>query len=232
MHYVDWFHSYGFNLRADVDQLNFVLDLFTPPDLVHNVWNDSAAGTGKTALTVMSAYNILDRGLFGINKIIYIRAPFGTANLGFLPGDIHDKTAPFFAPLQEALDRIQPGLYEKLSRNDPKNKVFPQLFARSTAFERGLTYDHAFVILDEAQNFTLLELQTILTRITDNCKVAIIGSHRQVDNPKALIHPHQTAFEYYMNHFRAFPTSRFHTLRRNYRGKFAQHADNIQKIVS
>lgn len=227
MHFVDWFQAYGFNLRADVDQLNLVQDFYEPLNRVHSVWTDSPAGTGKTQLTVMAAYHILDQHIHNINKIIYIRAPFATVNLGFLPGTEKDKTEPFFAPLQEALDRIQPGLCEKLSRSDPKNKVFPQLFMRSTAFERGLTYENAFVIIDEAQNLTLLEFRTILTRITDNCKVAVIGSHRQVDNPKAYISKDFTAFEAYMNHFRTFPTARFHTLRRNYRGKFAQHADEI-----
>lgn len=101
---------------------------------------------------------------------------------------------------------------------------------KTTLYAKGVNWDKAFVIIDEAQNFDLDELQTVLTRCSDNCKVVLIGSIRQNDNRKVRKYNGLTPFEVYMKHFEDKPVA-YHTLVTNYRGWFSDHADNVGETV-
>ena len=135
------------------------------------------AGTGKTYTAVALAVKALKNK--EIKRIILARpAVEAGENLGFLPGDLKEKIDPYLRPLYDALDdMIQP---EKLKQH-LENRVIE---IAPMAFMRGRTLDNAYVILDEAQNATDLQLKMFLTRMGPNAKFIVTGDLSQIDLPK------------------------------------------------
>ena len=134
------------------------------------------AGTGKTYTAVALAIRALKNKL--VKKIILTRpAVEAGEHLGFLPGDMKDKVDPYLRPLYDALDDMLP--MEKLNFFIT-NRVIE---VAPLAFMRGRTLDHAFIILDEAQNCTTTQLKMFLTRIGPNAKAIITGDLSQIDLP-------------------------------------------------
>jgi phosphate starvation-inducible PhoH-like protein len=135
------------------------------------------AGTGKTYLAVASAVDAFEREL--VERIILTRpAVEAGERLGFLPGDLTQKIDPYLRPLYDALydlmghDRVAK-LYEKRAI-----EIAP------LAFMRGRTLNHAFIILDEAQNTTPEQMKMFLTRIGIGAKAVVTGDITQIDLPK------------------------------------------------
>lgn len=126
------------------------------------------------------------------------------------------------------MDHVQPGLYHKWSNSDDKGSK--KVYAFTSAFERGVTYKNAFVIIDECQNMELYELQALYTRCDDSCKIVSIGSTRQVDNQKLKKIAGLTPFEVYMEHFKGYKAT-YHKLETNYRGEFSKIADKVMETV-
>lgn len=135
------------------------------------------AGTGKTYTAVAMAVRALKLGL--VSRIILTRpAVEAGENLGYLPGDLKDKIDPYLRPLYDALDdMIHP---EKLA-GYMQNRVIE---VAPLAFMRGRTLDHAFIILDEAQNTTETQLKMFLTRLGPSAKCIITGDLSQIDLPR------------------------------------------------
>lgn len=134
------------------------------------------AGTGKTYLAVALAVSALKKGL--VKKIILARpAVEAGENLGFLPGDFQEKIDPYLRPLYDALDEMLPT--EKLRIYIEKGivEIVP------LAYMRGRTLNNAYVILDEAQNATALQMKMFLTRLGANSKAIITGDITQIDLP-------------------------------------------------
>lgn len=134
------------------------------------------AGTGKTYLAVALAVSALKKGL--VKKIILARpAVEAGESLGFLPGDFQEKIDPYLRPLYDALDEMLPS--EKLRGYIEKGivEIVP------LAYMRGRTLNNAFVILDEAQNATDLQMKMFLTRLGANSKAIITGDITQIDLP-------------------------------------------------
>ncbi len=134
------------------------------------------AGTGKTYLAVALAVSALKKGL--VKKIILARpAVEAGESLGFLPGDFQEKIDPYLRPLYDALDEMLPT--EKLSGYIEKGivEIVP------LAYMRGRTLNNAYVILDEAQNATALQMKMFLTRLGSNSKAIITGDITQIDLP-------------------------------------------------
>lgn len=135
------------------------------------------AGTGKTYTAVALAVRALKNRL--VKKIILTRpAVEAGERLGFLPGDLKDKVDPYLRPLYDALDDMIPR--EKLT-NLVQNHVIE---IAPLAFMRGRTLDNAFIILDEAQNATSVQLKMFLTRIGPSAKCIITGDLTQIDLPR------------------------------------------------
>jgi len=135
------------------------------------------AGTGKTYLAVASAVDAFERDM--VERIILTRpAVEAGERLGFLPGDLTQKIDPYLRPLYDALydlmghDRVSK-LYEKHAI-----EIAP------LAFMRGRTLNHAFIILDEAQNTTPEQMKMFLTRIGIGAKAVVTGDLTQIDLPK------------------------------------------------
>lgn len=134
------------------------------------------AGTGKTYVAVALAVKALKNRL--VKKIILTRpAVEAGENLGFLPGDLKDKVDPYLRPLYDALDDMLP--IDKLNYF-MTNRVIE---VAPLAFMRGRTLDHAFIILDEAQNASPLQLKMFLTRLGPSAKCIITGDLSQIDLP-------------------------------------------------
>lgn len=134
------------------------------------------AGTGKTYLSVALAVASFKNHL--VSKIILSRpAVEAGESLGFLPGDFREKIDPYLRPLYDALEDMMP--YEKLKFHIERN----QIEIVPLAYMRGRTLNNAFVILDEAQNATALQMKMFLTRLGANSKAIITGDITQIDLP-------------------------------------------------
>ncbi len=135
------------------------------------------AGTGKTYTAVALAVRALKNK--SVKKIILTRpAVEAGESLGFLPGDLKEKIDPYLRPLYDALDDMIPA--DKLTYY-MANRIIE---IAPLAYMRGRTLDNSFIILDEAQNTTDLQLKMFLTRIGPNAKAIITGDLSQVDLPK------------------------------------------------
>ena len=134
------------------------------------------AGTGKTYLATTLACNALMDGT--TDRIIITRpAVEAGEELGFMPGDLSEKFAPYFAPVRQVLERrLGRGAVEMYLKNE-KILILP------LAHMRGWTFDDAFVVLDEAQNTSPAQMKMFLTRIGDRTKVVVDGDLSQRDLP-------------------------------------------------
>ena len=146
------------------------------------------AGTGKTYLAVALAVSIMLEGK--IDKIILSRpAVEAGENLGFLPGDLKEKVDPYLRPLYDAL-------YEMLPAEQVDKKIsLGEIEIAPLAFMRGRTLSNAFVILDEAQNTTPMQMKMFLTRLGENSRMVVNGDLSQVDLPRGTISGLRDALE-------------------------------------
>jgi phosphate starvation-inducible PhoH-like protein len=138
------------------------------------------AGTGKTYLAVACAVDALERST--VQKIVLTRpAVEAGERLGFLPGDMAQKVDPYLRPLYDALHELMG--YERVQKAFERQ----QIEIAPLAFMRGRTLNHAFVILDEAQNTTPEQMKMFLTRIGFGSKAVVTGDVSQVDLPRTQL---------------------------------------------
>ena len=142
------------------------------------VFGVGPAGTGKTFLAVAHGAGLLLRG--EVERLIVSRpAVEAGERLGFLPGDLTEKVDPYMAPVWEALTDILGA--EQLRRRREKGEIE----VAPIAFLRGRTLAHAFVICDEAQNATRLQMKMVLTRLGEGARMVVTGDPSQIDLPNA-----------------------------------------------
>lgn len=146
------------------------------------------AGTGKTYLAVAMAVSLLMGGK--VDRIIVSRpAVEAGERLGFLPGDLREKIDPYLRPLYDAL-------YEMLPAEQVMNRLSNgEIEVAPLAFMRGRTLSNAFIILDEAQNTTPVQMKMFLTRFGENSRMVVTGDPSQVDLPKGQPSGLQDAIE-------------------------------------
>ena len=134
------------------------------------------AGTGKTFLAV--AFAVAAYKNRRVKRIILSRpAVEAGESLGFLPGDLKEKIDPYLAPLYDALNELMPAVNLKSLLSKRTVEVIP------LAYMRGRTLDNAFVILDEAQNCSAMQMKMFLTRLGPNSRAIITGDKTQMDIP-------------------------------------------------
>ncbi len=137
------------------------------------------AGTGKTYLAVAVGVNMLISG--HVDKIILSRpAVEAGEKLGYLPGDMKDKVDPYMQPLYDALNDFLPGKQSAKMMEEKVIEIAP------LAFMRGRTLSNAFVVLDEAQNATTMQMKMFLTRLGQGSRMVITGDRTQIDLPRGV----------------------------------------------
>ncbi|MHA6264488.1 PhoH family protein [Arenibacterium sp. CAU 1754] len=137
------------------------------------------AGTGKTYLAVAVGVNMFIQG--HVDRIILSRpAVEAGEKLGYLPGDMKDKVDPYMQPLYDALNDFLPGKQLAKLIEEKRIEIAP------LAFMRGRTLSNAFVVLDEAQNATSMQMKMFLTRLGEGSRMVITGDRTQIDLPRGV----------------------------------------------
>ena len=166
--------NHGKVIRAKTPNQKKMVEAMQTNDIMFAI---GPAGTGKTYTAVALAVKALKNK--EIKRIILARpAVEAGENLGFLPGDLKEKIDPYLRPLYDALDDMIPAEKLKSYLETRVIEIAPM------AFMRGRTLDNAFVILDEAQNATDLQLKMFLTRMGPHAKFVITGDLTQIDLPR------------------------------------------------
>lgn len=166
--------SYGKPIRVKTLGQKIYVDSVKNHDVVFGI---GPAGTGKTFLAVTLAVTALKRGQ--VKRIILTRpAVEAGESLGFLPGDLKEKVDPYLRPFYDAL-------YQILGKEQTSRLMEREIIEIAPlAYMRGRTLDDAFVILDEAQNTTIMQMKMFLTRLGFNSKMIVNGDVSQIDLPK------------------------------------------------
>lgn len=166
--------SYGKPIRVKTLGQKIYADSVKNHDVVFGI---GPAGTGKTFLAVTLAVTALKRGQ--VKRIILTRpAVEAGESLGFLPGDLKEKVDPYLRPVYDAL-------YQILGKEQTSRLMEREIIEIAPlAYMRGRTLDDAFVILDEAQNTTIMQMKMFLTRLGFNSKMIVNGDVSQIDLPK------------------------------------------------
>ena len=165
------------DLRARTANQGNYLENIAAHDITFGI---GPAGTGKTYLAVACAVDALERS--AVQRIVLTRpAVEAGERLGFLPGDLSQKVDPYLRPLYDALHELMG--FERVQKAFERQ----QIEIAPLAFMRGRTLNHAFVILDEAQNTTPEQMKMFLTRIGFGSKVVINGDVSQVDLPRTQL---------------------------------------------
>jgi phosphate starvation-inducible PhoH-like protein len=164
----------GLVIKARTANQRKMVDSISKNDIIFAI---GPAGTGKTYTAVALAVRALKNK--EIKRIILTRpAVEAGENLGFLPGDLKEKIDPYLRPLYDALDDMIPAEKLKIFLENRTIEIAP------LAFMRGRTLDNCFVILDEAQNATDLQLKMFLTRMGPTAKFIVTGDVTQIDLPR------------------------------------------------
>lgn len=164
----------GIVVKARTANQRKMVDSISKNDIIFAI---GPAGTGKTYTAVALAVRALKNK--EIKRIILTRpAVEAGENLGFLPGDLKEKIDPYLRPLYDALDDMIPADKLKVFLENRTIEIAP------LAFMRGRTLDNCFVILDEAQNATDLQLKMFLTRMGPTAKFIVTGDVTQIDLPR------------------------------------------------
>lgn len=214
---------YGLNL--DEYQENFRDAIWSPETIA--VFCDAKAGTGKTTIALGTANLLVQYGFY--DGIVYIVFPTNEMKQGYLPGTQEEKTAPYIQPLIDACIScgLEPSIVIKSDDNiqaQKEGRSYIEYMAET--YMRGINLDHKVIILDEASNAYGDVLRKVLTRIHDNSKAIVIGSHVQCD---LLKHSERSGFVPYINAFKEAndPRVKVCELKKNYRGWFSTFCDEV-----
>ena len=182
------------------------------------------AGTGKTLLAVAAGlYATLERKLY--RKLLVSRPtmPMGK-DLGFLPGTLQEKLSPWMQPIYDALDLISS---ERKDGHKSREmlETNEQIAVEALSFIRGRSIHHQFMIIDEAQNLTPLEVKTIITRVGHGTKIVLTGDIYQIDNP--YVDATSNGLSKTVNKFRPYGLAAHINLQKGVRSELAELAANI-----
>ncbi|MEP0368343.1 MAG: PhoH family protein [Cyclobacteriaceae bacterium] len=167
------FGTRGVKIAAKTKNQKELVDAVGKNDLVFAI---GPAGTGKTYVSVALAVKALKNK--EVKKIIITRpAVEAGENLGFLPGDLKEKIDPYLRPIYDALNDMIPSEKLKFYMENGVVEIAP------LAYMRGRTLNNAFILLDEAQNTTPMQIKMFLTRMGPSSKVIITGDKSQIDLP-------------------------------------------------
>ena len=177
------------------------------------------AGSGKTFLTLMAGIDALFSGKY--DRIVVTRSiqPVGR-ELGYLPGDINEKMGPWMAPI---LDNFKHHFKDKVYFECMIEKG--QIEIAPLSFIRGRTFNNVYLIVDEAQNATIHELKTIITRLGENSKIVLMGDTDQIDTP--YIDKRSNGLAIVIEKFKSSKLSAHIHLKRGERSEIATYASKV-----
>lgn len=173
-------------LKLRIDDLRTFEPLTENQEKVYKAWNEDnhlvltgSAGTGKTFSAVyLGLEQVLDKGN-QLEKVVITRSIVPTREIGFLPGSMEEKMEPYSGPYRAICTELfqDSKAYDKLVEQDAIEFL-------STSYIRGTTFNDAVIIVDEMQNLTFHELDSVITRIGQNCRIIFCGDYLQSDFTK------------------------------------------------
>lgn len=202
----------------------FAVDALTRPT-IPLVTMTGKAGTGKTLLALASAIAVRKdyRQIFVARPLV----PLSNKDMGYLPGDIESKLAPYMQPIWDNLKIIQ----NQYSEDDRHFQQIDQMVKENKlvieplSYIRGRSLQKIFFIVDEAQNLTPHEIKTIITRAGDDVKIVITGDIHQIDHP--YLDSESNGLSYLIDHFRGQPLYSHINLEKGERSELAELASNL-----
>ena len=212
---------YGFDL--DADQTNFRDSIWNPNKKI--IFCNAKAGSGKSLISFATANLLYEYGLY--DGIVYIVSPYGESKQGFLPGSITEKSEVYFEPLYQAIVKCNlfpmRVIYDESMVSETKGSGYVKCLTHT--YLRGTNFENKVVILDETQNYSFADLKKALTRVSDSCKVIVIGHTLQKDTYDTT-----DAFERYIRYYESMndPRVAICKLTKNYRGWISQTADELE----
>ncbi len=195
-------------------------------DRIHLVTLLGKAGTGKTLLALAAAMHLVlkrhhYRGILACRPIV----PLGR-DLGYLPGDVERKLAPWTKPIVDTVEFLLDVGGPFKGHMDCDSLIRAGLLEiQPLTYIRGRSIANRFVIIDEAQNLTPLEVKTVITRMGEAAKVVLTGDPWQIDNP--YVDGNSNGFTYLVNRFRGQPIAAHVELRKGERSSLAELAANL-----
>jgi PhoH-like ATPase len=219
---VDKTNIYGINPR-NAEQ-SFAVDALINPD-IRLVSMTGKAGTGKTLLALASALHVKKnyRQIFIARPIV----PLSNKDIGFLPGDVESKLAPYMQPLWDNLKVIQ----DQFPENDKQHTAIDtmvkdqKLVIEPLSYIRGRSLQRIFFIVDEAQNLTPHEIKTIITRAGEGAKVVFTGDIYQIDHP--YLDGQSNGLSYLIDRFKGQKLYAHINLEKGERSELAELASNL-----
>ena len=183
------------------------------------------AGTGKTLLAMAAGLKrtVLDREF---RRLVVARPTISMGKeLGFLPGSLEEKLAPWMQPIHDALEMLSDLNMGHEHRRSGDLMRSGSIVVEALSYIRGRSIANQFMIIDEAQNLTPLEAKTIITRVGHGTKVILTGDPYQIDNP--YVDSSSNGFNYVVSRFRAEPIAAHIELQKGERSELAELAANI-----
>jgi PhoH-like ATPase len=183
------------------------------------------AGTGKTLMAMAAGLKrtVLDREF---RRLVVARPtiPVGK-ELGFLPGSLEEKLNPWMQPIHDALELLSDLNMGHDSRRSNDLMRSGSIVVEALSYIRGRSIAHQYMVIDEAQNLTPLEVKTIITRVGQGSKVIFTGDPYQIDNP--YVDSSSNGFNYIVSKFRAQPVAAHIELQKGERSELAELAANL-----
>jgi PhoH-like ATPase len=203
---------------------HFALDALLD-DRVKLVTLMGKAGTGKTLLAMAAGLKrtIVDREF---RRVVVARPTVSVGReIGFLPGTLEEKLNPWMQPIHDALELLSDLNMGNESRRGGDLMRSGAIVVEALSYIRGRSIAHQFMIIDEAQNLTPLELKTILTRVGQGTKIVFTGDPYQIDNP--YVDSASNGFNYIVSKFRDQPIAAHVELQKGERSELAELAANL-----
>ena len=213
----------NFEFDLDEDQKVFVDKILSPE--INTVFCNSCAGTGKTTMSFGAANILVQDKRTNYKGILYVVSPYGEKKQGYVPGNQEEKSKLYFNGAYRAMIKngINPNVAVVTDSMAARKRGDAYIEMITDTYLLGQDEEDLVVIIDEAQNFTLDQLKTTLTRFHDNCKVIVIGHMKQkkIDD--------ESGFDKYIKHFQDEKYCAICELTINHRGVRSTHADALEE---
>jgi PhoH-like ATPase len=183
------------------------------------------AGTGKTLMAMAAGLKrtVLDREF---RRLVVARPTVSMGReLGFLPGSLEEKLSPWMQPIHDALELLSDLNMGSDHRRSTDLMRSGTIVVEALSYIRGRSIAHQFMVIDEAQNLTPLEVKTIITRVGNGTKIVFTGDPYQIDNP--YVDSSSNGFNYIVSKFRDQPIAAHIELQKGERSELAELAANI-----